>query len=64
MTKVSSITPCFNMERYMEGFLENLSTQTHKDLELVLDPNTPSDREHHKLVERLKDKLEETFLRS
>ena len=45
MTKVSSITPCFNMERYMEGFLENLSTQTHKDLEVVMDHNNPSDRE-------------------
>ena len=45
MTKVSSITPCFNMERYMEGFLENLSTQTHKDLEIVMDHNNPSDCE-------------------
>ena len=45
MTKVSTITPCFNMERYMEGFLENLSTQTHKDLEIVMDHNNPSDRE-------------------
>ena len=45
MTKVSSITPCFNMERYMEGFLENLSTQTHEDLEIVMDHNNPSDRE-------------------
>ena len=45
MTKVSSITPCFNMERYMEGFLENLSTQTHKDLEIVMDHNNPSGRE-------------------
>ena len=45
MTKVSSITPCFNMERYMEGFLENLSIQTHKDLEIVMDHNNPSDRE-------------------
>ena len=25
MTKVSTITPCFNMARYMEGFLVNLS---------------------------------------
>jgi len=29
----------------MEGFLENLSTQTHKDLEIVMDHNNPSDRE-------------------
>ena len=43
MTKVSTITPCYNMGRYMKGFLENLSTQTHKDLEIVLDHNEPTD---------------------
>ena len=45
MTKVSTITPCYNMAKYMRGFLENLSTQTHKDLEIVLDHNEPSDEE-------------------
>jgi len=45
MTKVSTITPCYNMSRYMRGFLENLSTQTHKDLEIVLDHNEPTDEE-------------------
>jgi len=45
MTKVSTITPCFNMSKYMKGFLDNLSTQTHKDLEIVLDHNDPSDEE-------------------
>ena len=50
MTKVSTITPCYNMSKYMKGFLENLSTQTHKDLEIVLDHNDPSDEEV-KLVE-------------
>ena len=34
----------------MKGFLDNLSTQTHKDLEIVLDHNDPSDEEV-KLVE-------------
>ena len=29
----------------MKGFLENLSTQTHKDLEIVLDHNEPTDEE-------------------
>ena len=29
----------------MRGFLENLSTQTHKDLEIVLDHNEPTDEE-------------------
>ena len=50
MTKVSTITPCYNMSKYMKGFLNNLSTQTHKDLEIVLDHNDPSDEEV-KLVE-------------
>ena len=45
MTKVITITPCYNMSRYMRGFLENLSTQTHKDLEIVLDHNEPTDEE-------------------
>ena len=34
----------------MKGFLDNLSTQTHKNLEIVLDHNDPSDEEV-KLVE-------------
>ena len=50
MTKVSTITPCYNMSKYMKGFLDNLSTQTHKDLEIVLDHNDHSDDEV-KLVE-------------
>ena len=45
MTKVSTITPCYNMSKYMKGFLENLSTQTHKDLEVILDHNEPTDEE-------------------
>ena len=45
MTKVSTITPCFNMARYMEGFLVNLAEQTHEDLEIVLDHNNPTDEE-------------------
>ena len=42
MTKVSTITPCYNMGRYIKGFLDNLSTQTHKDLEIILDHNDPT----------------------
>ena len=45
MTKVSTITPCYNMSKYMRGFLDNLSTQTHKDLEIILDHNNPTDEE-------------------
>lgn len=42
MTRVSTITPCYKMGKYLEGFLENLSTQTHTDLEVILDHNDPS----------------------
>ena len=45
MTKVSTITPCFNMGKYMQGFLQNLSKQTHDDIEVVIDHNNPSDEE-------------------
>ena len=45
MTKVSTITPCYNMSRYIRGFLENLSVQTHKNLEIILDHNDPTDEE-------------------
>ena len=57
MTKVSTITPCYNMSKYMEGFLDNLSTQTHKDLEIVLDHNDPSDEEV-KLVEEYNEQYD------
>ncbi len=50
MTKVSTITPCYNMGKYMRGFLTNLSQQTHEDLEVVMDHNDPSDTEI-KLIE-------------
>lgn len=46
MTKVSTITPCFRMERYMEGFLKYLPEQTIlDDIEIVLDHNEPTDAE-------------------
>ena len=57
MTKVSTITPCYNMSKYMEGFLDNLSTQTHKDLEIVLDHNDPSEEEV-KLVEEYNEQYD------
>ena len=57
MTKVSTITPCYNMSKYMKGFLDNLSTQTHKDLEIVLDHNDPSDGEV-KLVEEYNEEYD------
>ena len=60
MTKVSTITPCYNMGRYIEGFLENVSTQTHKDLEIVLDHNDPTEAEV-KLVEEHNDKYDNIF---
>ena len=57
MTKVSTITPCYNMSKYMKGFLDNLSTQTHKDLEIVLDHNDPTDEEV-KLVEEYNEQYD------
>ena len=57
MTKVSTITPCYNMSKYMRGFLDNLSTQTHKDLEIVLAHNDPSDEEV-KLVEEYNEQYD------
>ena len=57
MTKVSTITPCYNMSKYMKGFLDNLSTQTHQDLEIVLDHNDPSDEEV-KLVEEYNEEYD------
>ena len=45
MTKVSTITACYKSGRYLKGFLDNVQTQTHKDLEIVLDHNDPSDEE-------------------
>ena len=60
MTKVSTITPCYNMSKYMKGFLDNLSTQTHKDLEIVLDHNDPSDEEV-KLVEEYNEQYDNIF---
>ena len=57
MTKVSTITPCYNMSKYMKGFLDNLSTQTHKDLEVVLDHNDPSEEEV-KLVEEYNEQYD------
>ena len=55
MTKVSTITPCYNMSKYMKGFLDNLSTQTHKDLEIVLDHNDPTDEEINLIEEYNKE---------
>ena len=60
MTKVSTITPCYNMSKYMKGFLDNLSTQTHKDLEIVLDHNEPSDEEIN-LIEEYNKKHDNIF---
>ena len=60
MTKVSTITPCYNMGRYIKGFLENVSIQTHKDLEIVLDHNDPTEAEV-KLVEEHNDKYDNIF---
>ena len=44
--KVSTITPCYNMARYLKVFLEKLPEQTYfEELEVVLDHNAPSEEE-------------------
>lgn len=46
MIKVSTITPCFNMGKYIPGFLENLPNQKGiQNIEIVLDHNEPSKTE-------------------
>lgn len=45
------------MGKYIEGFLENLSTQTHTDLEIILDHNDPTDREIQ-IVEKYNEKYD------
>lgn len=43
---VSTITPCFHMERYLKLFLDELPKQTIFDsLQVVLDHNEPTDKE-------------------
>jgi len=44
--RISTITPCFKMERYLKLFLEELPKQSaFEDLEVVLDHNEPSVQE-------------------
>lgn len=44
--RVSTITPCYNMERYLKVFLDELPKQTIFDeIEIVLDHNEPSEQE-------------------
>ncbi|MDQ5962372.1 MAG: hypothetical protein QG653_179 [Patescibacteria group bacterium] len=44
--KVSTITPCFRMKKYLPKFLEELPNQTYfENLEVVLDHNEPDDEE-------------------
>lgn len=43
---VSTITPCFNMKKYLRVFLEQLPLQTYFDnIEVVLDHNEPTQEE-------------------
>ena len=60
MTKVSTITACYKMGKYMEGFLDNLSQQTHKDLEVVIDHNDPTIKEVE-LIEEHNEKYDNIF---
>ncbi len=50
MYKVSTITPCYKMKKYLKVFLEEFSNQTlFPDIELVIDHNEP-DQEELELV--------------
>ena len=60
MTKVSTITACYKSGRYLKVFLDNVQTQTHKDLEIVLDHNDPPDDEIL-LVEEYNEKFGNVF---
>lgn len=45
---VSTITPCFNMAKYLDLFLKKLPCQTFFDqLEVILDHNAPTEEELH-----------------
>jgi glycosyltransferase involved in cell wall biosynthesis len=44
--RISTITPCFRMKRYLKKFLEELPRQTiFNELEIVLDHNEPDEEE-------------------
>lgn len=46
MIKISTITPCYKMERYLKLFLEELPKQTmFNEMEVVLDHNDPTEQE-------------------
>ena len=46
MYKVSTITPCYKMGKYLKTFLDELPNQTYfNQLEIVLDHNEPSEEE-------------------
>lgn len=46
MYKVSTITPCYKMGKYLKTFLDELPNQTYFDkLEIILDHNEPSEEE-------------------
>ena len=50
--RVSTITPCYNMERYLKTFLDELPKQTIFDeIEIVLDHNEPTHDERRWVAE-------------
>lgn len=57
MTKVSTITPSYKMEKYMSGFLKNIEKQTHSELEIVMDHNNPSEYELE-LIKKYNEKFD------
>lgn len=46
MVKISTITPCFRMQRYLKVFLDELPRQTiFEEIQVVLDHNEPTEEE-------------------
>ena len=49
MPKVSAITSIYKSEKYLEGYIKNVSKQKFKDFEVHIDLNKPSEFERSKL---------------
>ena len=58
---VSTITPCYKMEKYLQTFLKELPKQTiFENIQVILDHNEPTEQEK-KWVENFQDKYPNTI---
>ena len=60
---VSVVTPCYNAERYLPGFVEQIVSQTHRPIELVLVDDGSTDRTPE-VMEECKSTLERGDVRA